>query len=120
MKRELLLALGLLLFAQAQAHASDWYLDVASRLGKVEAYDDTSFYLGVPWSNPVAISQTGRAGESCTFSQVQFVAPSADRRKEWIALLMTALAAGHRVDVFASCNSGLSTLVVSRLVISYN
>jgi hypothetical protein len=59
-------------------------------------------------------------GEQCTFNQIQFTAPSAELRKDWLAMALTVIAAGQRMDVFAACNSSISTLVVSRMVVSYN
>jgi hypothetical protein len=101
-------------------YCADWYLNVASGLGRFESFNASSFYLSVPWSNPSLVNRTSVSGEQCTFNQIQFTAPSADLRKDWLAMAMTAIAAGQRIDVFGACNSSISTLVVSRLVVSFD
>ena len=35
------------------AYCTDWYLNVASGLGRFESYNASSFYLSVPWNNNV-------------------------------------------------------------------
>jgi hypothetical protein len=101
------------------SYCADWFRDIATDMGRLEGVDATNLYLIRPWSSPGVITRTGIGGEQCTFNQVQFAAPTAELRKEWMALLLTAIAADKRVDAWGACNSN-TTLVVSRLVISFD
>jgi hypothetical protein len=112
------LAAAMTAFA-SPSYCADWFRDIATNMGRLEGADATNIYLVRPWSSPGVITKTGISGEQCTFNQVQFVAPTPELRKEWMALLLMAIAADRRVDAFGACNSN-TTLVVSRLVISYD
>lgn len=104
--------------AAANASADDWYIGVQADMGSVEQASDQTIWLLNLSGNTVTV--TGQSGPSstCTIDQIHLI-PPAGEASAWLAMVLTAIAAGDSIRVYGTCVSSDARIDASRMVVDY-
>jgi len=106
---------ALLTLVGSVAGAADWFDNVAGVVPRVEPWSDGSIWLARPLSSLSAVALLGRSS-SCSITQIHLI-PPAGQERAWLAVLLSAMAAGQAISVYGDCVPANSRIDATRLVI---